>query len=49
MDLEIAYSDPTNTLEIAFYSDALFEQYDETAAVSEANDDMYENLYPNVA
>ncbi len=33
-------------LEIALHSTALFDQYDETPAVTAANDDCYDNLYP---
>ena len=49
MDLDKTYPDPGNVLEIAFSCDALFEQYDESEAAFQANDEMYENLYPNVA
>ncbi len=36
------------TLEAACRCEALFEQYDDETAAP-ANDDSYENLYPNVA
>lgn len=37
-----------DAVEIALYSSALFDQYDEFELVEAANDDDYENLYPNI-
>ena len=49
MDTNTMYLESNDVLEIAFSCEALFDQYDEQATPWQANDDCYENLYPNVA
>ncbi len=49
MPYELDYTDPTDVLEIAYGSDALFEQYDDADNMLNAADDGYENLYPAIS
>ena len=49
MNYELEYIDANDTVEIAFESSALFEQYDEAPAGYDASADGYENLYPTIS
>jgi len=46
MTEEQMYLDSTDTVEIAFASEALFEQYDDDAQYAYTTEDSYDNLYP---
>jgi len=52
MDLEQSFPAIPEDTDLAFLSDALFEQYDEepnsSPALAAANDEEYENLYPSL-
>jgi len=49
MPYELDYADPTDTLDIAYSSDALFEQYDDSDKNANALEDCYDNLYPAIS
>ncbi len=49
MDDELYFLETPNDFDMAFLSEALFEQYDEELSGPSANDDCYENLYPGLA
>jgi hypothetical protein len=49
MDIEAIYTATDEIPDVAFRCEALFDQYDEPEIALHANDDSYENLYPNVA
>ncbi|MEM9622903.1 MAG: hypothetical protein AAF993_14725 [Pseudomonadota bacterium] len=49
MDLAANEIDIDDTLAIALQGSSLFEQYNELDLLTQAQEDCYENLYPNVA
>ena len=48
MELDSSSLIDLDALDIAFFCDALFDQYEESMPEA-ANDDMFDNLYPNLA
>lgn len=48
MPYELDHTDTNDSLEIAYSSAALFEQYDDTDMSANAMEDCYDNLYPAI-